>query len=424
MSSQASKHTLPERERRRLLIAGEFGFPNGTGATARIHAYAKGLRAAGCDVEVVPLRWSERDSAAAMNRQAHGWHQGTRFTYVSGSPDRAATFVRRRARDARSAVLFGRLIRGTIGQPPANVLLFSQSALWIVLTTALCRLAGTACVLEKSEYPFIYARDSLLMRMWAHMFTRTIYRIVDGAVVISTCLEDYFRTHLRRGARVIRVPILVDLDEFAPAPTDDSQDGDTLCYVGNLDHQGEVDGLLDAFGRVSAQFPRWSLRIVGGSSDPQALARLKARAAYLGLVDRVEFVGSVDRSALPALFREAGAFVLPRASGLFSTAGFPTKLGEYLASARPVVVTATGDIPLFLSDGVDAYLVAPDDTQAFAARLTDMLADPLMAREIGARGRETARREFDLVAQCRRLAAFMADFDAPDAACPLTTEAT
>jgi glycosyltransferase involved in cell wall biosynthesis len=127
----------------------------------------------------------------------------------------------------------------------------------------------------------------------------------------------------------------------------------------------------------------------------------------MGLVERVEFTGSVGRLEIPGLLREAAAFALPRASGIFSTAGFPTKLGEYLAMGKPVVVTATGDIPLYLRDGVDAYLVPPDDTHAFAARLAEVFADPSAAREVGERGRETARREFDIVSQCRRLADFM-----------------
>jgi len=397
------------RDRPRLLIAGAFGFPNGTGAAARVHAYAKGLSAAGCDVKVVCLRWSERSAEGAKNRQVDGLHHGIPFTYSSGSPYRAATFTRRRLRDVASALRFARLVRGTLGQPPAKVILFGDYALWIITTVAVCRLAGSACVIEKSEYPFVYARDSVLTRMWARVFTKTVYRLVDGVIVISTCLERYFLEHVRRGARVIRVPILVDLDEFDRPAADDAPGRDILCYVGHLDHRGEVDGLIDAFSEVAARFPRWSLRIIGSSSDPRRMDRLRTRAADLGLGERVEFTGSVERAGLPGVLAEATAFALPRASGLFSTAGFPTKLGEYLATAKPVVVTATGDIPLYLRDGVDAYLVPPDNTAAFAARLAEVFAHPSRAREVGARGRETARREFDVVSHGRRLAAFMAE---------------
>lgn len=404
-------------DRRRVLIAGDFGFPNGFGESARVHAFAKGLRAAGCDVKVVCLRWSERHVESAMNRLADGSYRGVPFTYSSGSPLRDATFVRRRLRDAQSALRFARLVRGTPGQGPANVIQFSNSALWIVTTVVACRLARSACVIEQPEYPFVYRPDTAPKRLWAWFFTNTMYRLVDGVIVISTFLERYFLARVRQGARVIRIPILVDMDEFGEASTHDTPVQDILCYAGALAHPGEIDALLDAFSEVAPRFPHWRLRVIGGHSDPLALDRFRSRVASLGLAERIEFTGSVERTVLPDLFREAGAFVLPRASGLFSTAGFPTKLGEYLASGKPVVVTATGDIPLYLHDGVDAFLVPPDETHAFAAKLAELLADPSAARAVGARGRETARNHFEIVSQCRRLAAFMGDFGKPGA-CP------
>ena len=335
-------------------------------------------------------------------------YQGIPFIYSSGSPYRPATFLRRRLRDTLSALRFARLVRGTLGQPPASIILFGGAAMWIPMTVAVCRLVGSACVIEMNEYPFVYAPDTALTRVWARAFTKSVYRLVDGAIVISTCLERYFREHVRGGVRVIRVPILVDVEEFDLSSVYDTPDREILGYVGNLDHPGEVDGLLDAFAVVAARFPQWSLRIIGGGSDPKTLDTLRTRAADLDLDERVEFMGSVERSDLPGVLRDIAAFALPRSSGLFSTAGFPTKLGEYLATARPVVVTATGDIPLYLNDGVDAYLVPPDDTKAFAARLAEVFADLPTAREVGARGRDTARREFEVVSQGRRLAAFMA----------------
>jgi len=397
------------RDLHRILIAGHFGFPNGEGATARVHAYAKGLSGAGCDVRVVCLGWTERSTQGAKNQEVHGSYQGIPFVYAGGSPFRDTSFARRRLRTARAALQLARMARPAHGRGPADVILLSYdgpitSALWPVTTVMACRFAGSAFVMEKSEYPFVYA--PAWTKAWAWVVTRTMYKLPDAVIVISTCLERYFLSRVRRGARVIRIPILVDLDEFHLSPAE-APDRDILSYAGNLDNPGEVEDLLESFGEVAARFPQWSLRIIGGSRDPRALDRFRARAADMGLVERVEFTGSVGRLEIPGLLREAAAFALPRASGIFSTAGFPTKLGEYLAMGKPVVVTATGDIPLYLRDGVDAYLVPPDDTHAFAARLAEVFADPSAAREVGERGRETARREFDIVSQCRRLADFM-----------------
>jgi len=397
----------------RIILAGEFGFPNGSGRTGRVYAFAKGLSTAGCEVEVACVRPTEGIHAWAANPSARGSFRGVPFSYTGGSPYRDATFVRRRLRDLRSALRLARLVRGTRAQGPAHVILFSHSAVWILAAVVACRLARSACVLEQCEYPAVRAPDSVKTRARRWYYTKTMYRLVDGVIVISTFLEDYFSARIRRDARLIRVPILVDMDEFGEEQTGALKDQRTLCFVGHLNHTGEIDGLLDAFFEVAPRFPEWDLRVIGGTCVPMAMERFRERAASSPTPDRIEFLGSVERSALPGLLREAGAFALPRASGLFSTAGFPTKLGEYMASGRPVVVTATGDIPLYLHDGEDAYLVPPDDTHAFAARLAEVLADPAAAKAVGARGRETARTQFGIETQGKRLAAFMREFGEP-----------
>jgi glycosyltransferase involved in cell wall biosynthesis len=392
---------------RRVLIAGEIAFPHGTGATARVRAYAKGLMAAGLEVRVVSLRPSEYNRDAALNRSASGECDGISFVYLGGTPFRDQSFVRRRLRDALSVTRFFSLVRGGADQGPANVILFSQPVLWILVAAVACRCAKSACVLEKNEYPFVYARNSLGAKAWSYIYTRTVFRLVDGVLVISTYLEKYFSGRVRAGARVIRIPILVDPGEFGEDRIGDGRGRRILCYVGNLDHPGEVDSLLSAFSEIAARFPEWSLRVIGGSRDPSLLPGLRSRVAGLGLSSRIQFFGSVPHDALPGLFEEVGAFVLPRAGGLFSTAGFPTKLGEYLASGRPVIAAATGDIPMYLRDGVDAFLVPPDNARALADRLADVLSDPEAAYVVGLNGRAVAQREFSAEIQCRRLAAFL-----------------
>ncbi len=130
---------------------------------------------------------------------------------------------------------------------------------------------------------------------------------------------------------------------------------------------------------------------------------------HLGLTGRVTFVGAVARSDIPHRLNAGDIMALPRASGTFSTAGFPTKLGEYLASGKPVVVTATGDIPVYLKDGVSAYLVPPDDSNAFAERLRYVISHPLESAEVGLRGRDVALCEFDSGRQTKRILSFIGD---------------
>ena len=75
--------------------------------------------------------------------------------------------------------------------------------------------------------------------------------------------------------------------------------------------------------------------------------------------------------------------------------GFPTKLGEYLLSGNPVVVTAVGDIPYYLENGVSALIVPPSDATSFSQSLIWILDNPDKAKIIGENGRKVAMAFFN-----------------------------
>lgn len=56
--------------------------------------------------------------------------------------------------------------------------------------------------------------------------------------------------------------------------------------------------------------------------------------------------------------------------------GFEVKVSEALHAGRPVVVTATGGIPLQVKEGVDGYLIRPGDWRACARHLLALFTDP------------------------------------------------
>ena len=155
-----------------------------------------------------------------------------------------------------------------------------------------------------------------------------------------------------------------------------------IIYVGDLGHEGEVPDLLAAFALVAPHYPDVVLRVVGEAA-PAQLDHIVARTTELGIAERVVFAGHVERARLPDLLCSATMHALLRRDALFSRAGFPTKLGEYLASGRPVVVTATGDIPRYLTHGVDAYMAPPGDPERFAAQMRYVLDHEAEASKVG-----------------------------------------
>jgi glycosyltransferase involved in cell wall biosynthesis len=197
---------------------------------------------------------------------------------------------------------------------------------------------------------------------------------------------------MRKSANVLRIPIIVDVSSFPSLESTGSYR--TICYCGNLNLLVELENLLDIFAQISTRYRDVVLKIVGDIEKSPYKMTVRDIIVRRNLQEVISFTGPVAHSHIASEFATANILVLPRPSGLFSSAGFPTKLGEYLATGKPVITTKTGDIPLFLTHGVDAYLVDPDDNEAFVEALSHALDDPLEAKAIGIRGRETCLKHF------------------------------
>jgi glycosyltransferase involved in cell wall biosynthesis len=79
----------------------------------------------------------------------------------------------------------------------------------------------------------------------------------------------------------------------------------------------------------------------------------------------------------------------------YAGAGFPFKLGEFLASGKPTIATRIGDVGLYLQDRVNALLVEPDSVESIMEALRFVLDNPDRSIEIGVRGRDIATHFFD-----------------------------
>jgi len=107
------------------------------------------------------------------------------------------------------------------------------------------------------------------------------------------------------------------------------------------------------------------------------------------------------------MLKGAVVLALSRPSSHQAEGGFPTKLGEYLATSKPVVITDVGEIGQYLTNGVSAFIAKPDSTDDFSDKLDKCLSNRKKAMEIGERGYEVAKKYFDYKSQSETLVNFL-----------------
>ncbi len=131
---------------------------------------------------------------------------------------------------------------------------------------------------------------------------------------------------------------------------------------------------------------------MGDGPDRDAL---EARAAALGLADRVRFLG--ERADIDRLLPGMDVFVLSSREE-----GIPNALLEAMAAGRACVATAVGGTPEVLRDGETGWLVPPGSPGALADALEQALTRPGEARRRGEAARRAAREELSIEAMVRR----------------------
>jgi glycosyltransferase involved in cell wall biosynthesis len=150
-----------------------------------------------------------------------------------------------------------------------------------------------------------------------------------------------------------------------------------------------VHRLIDAFARIAGEFPQSRLLIVGRRQSETYAEELRRQVARLDLGERIEFQPAIAQAELAALMAGAAVLVLPSASE-----GLGRVILEAMAAATPVIGSDVGGIPDLIENGVNGFLVPPDDERALARRLAWILENPQQARALGQAGRAFAAEFF------------------------------
>lgn len=225
-------------------------------------------------------------------------------------------------------------------------------------------------------------------------------KTAKGLLVQTNYLRDYFQNYGVNKDNICVFNILIDPKRFEHLPNKSA--AQTISYCGKVGlYKDGVNDLITAFSRVHKKHPNSKLRIIGGFASDYDEKILRQTVEELAISDCVEFTGRVFPEEMPALLYNSTILALARPNNKQAKYGFPSKLGEYLFTGNPVVVTRVGEIDNFLKDRVSCLFANPDDPKDFAEKLDWALSNPDEAKKIGLAGRKVAEENFSIQSQCK-----------------------
>lgn len=215
------------------------------------------------------------------------------------------------------------------------------------------------------------------------------YRAAEAVVVVNQAQAGEMEA-LSRPGRIEVVPNAVP--DFEPASGGERESGAVPGRVLFLSNMMEEKGpfvLLAALPRILAAAPGVTATFAGAFPDPASEATFRARAMSLGVADQVEIAGPVGEERKLRLLREARVFVFPSHYPLEAT---PLAVAEAMRQGLPIVATWHAGVPEML-EGC-GLLVPPRNPAALAEAVERVLAEPRLARDLGAAAREAYERGY------------------------------
>lgn len=357
--------------------------------TSRLLAYAKGLVAYGCNVKIIFIITDEKRTPYYINIDGveiiNLWEQDNWLVRIH----RGVSYYWNKRRIGQY------LNDGDI------CLMFDGGGLY--LDEILSSGKDVKIYYEITEHPYILDHsDNKEANLQKQL---EIIKKLDGLLVISNTLKGFYESVGVSPSKIKIVNMFVDTDRFRNLKKQTNEKYIGYCGVVSYEKDG-VDILIQAFSKVHAKHPEYKLYIFGRPFDKDTLPKLKDLSDKCGVMDSVVFTGMVSPNDLPQKLVDAEILALARPNNLQNANGFPTKLGEYLATGNIVVATKVGDIPKFLTDGVDCLLANAGDVDSIANKLLWAIENENTAHRIASQGRKKVFSDFSCYEQCRLLTEF------------------
>jgi glycosyltransferase involved in cell wall biosynthesis len=373
----------------RILLANDHATPMG-GAEIAMAALRDGLRERGHHVELLSTTASSVDAEPDAEHLAAGTlHPRGRVVLETYNPS-AARRMAQALRRLRPDVVHLRLFLTQLSPAVLPRLRSVPTVHQIVFYKPICpkgtkllndgspcvHPAGLACLREGCtsvlSWPFAQAQRGLYRRWSDAIDVRTALSRSSAAMLEDAGLGPVEVIPNGVAARPPRPPL-------GPAPV--------VGYAGRLVLDKGPDLLLEAFARLAVELPTARLVLVG---DGPLREPLRARAVQLGIADRVELPGHLDRDAVERTLDPAWVQAVP---GRWAEP-FGTVTLEAAVRGTVVVATDLGGPGELVRDHGLGTVVPPGDVDALADALRRHLTDRDLAERAGAAARTAVTARF------------------------------
>jgi glycosyltransferase involved in cell wall biosynthesis len=352
-----------------------YSTPQGMAATSRILAYSKGLNANGVFVTIYnPFPTDTVTGKKSMPKS--GIWDGVNYKYTSGRYLSRYKIIRGIYRLSGLKRIIGYftstivITKNNIKAKINVVIISTDSIRNLLFYSFVSKLIKSKSVFIFDEFP-IPIRHELKNKIpkWKEFLYRCVLKNIDAYISISEELKQYYNKFQIKKTHIL--PVIVDVSRFEKQNKCifELSNVKYLCYMGNLElSKDDVDNIIKAFALITDKYSSLKLYLYGCPKS-STIILLNNLIASLKLQKKVFLMGRVNSNLVPQILKQAYILVSSQPNTIRASGGFPTKLGEYLASGVPSLLTDVGENARYVKDGTHIFLSKPEDPTKYADKL-------------------------------------------------------
>ena len=382
-----------------IVFMGQFTYPHGMAGTKRNqHAITSLKKYDNTRIQVVVLRQSSK------NNPISGVYEDIHYQTIGPNYERLKLLLL-----FPIYLLKGiRILNKAFCKDSKNILhVYNSPAFDNIPFVLYAKMRGFKIIFDIIEdYSFSKNLKNLLRHRICTFITlilqSKIKKYTDGIIVISSHLENKFKTIFDPTSQILFRPISVNLKYYENKIFKFNTNKISLFYAGSYGKKDSVENLIEAFNILSEEFNNLAL-ILAGKTYEESFKIIRTKINNSDYKNNINYMGYLDDEFYYKTLNSCDIPCMTRTDIAYANAGFPFKLGEYLSTGKPVIASDVSDVRKYLTNKKNAMILKPGSIESIVSSIRYLISHPEQAAEIGYNGRKVAEEHFDYNAHGEKL---------------------
>lgn len=346
-------------------------FPTGGPGATYVHLFCKGVRENAGKISVYLFKGHTYKKYKNHNGRKSHTEDGIKYTYL-GVSNRSENKILKIFEDTLSILrTFGLMSKLIFKRKKITIFVYSNGLLFNAPVYFFSKLFYIKIISFVPEYLENEELKSLnfIQKLTSYSFLvnyNFLNTLSDKLIVFSNFLRIEYINKGYDGRNIVVQPNLTDLSGWC----DPQQVEYTIGYAGTPSIKDGIIDLLYAIKILKTEGFIINALIIGDSTNNNSLIpHFQKKCEEFGILQQITFTGLVPQEKVKRYLNRCQILSVTRPDTKQTKAGFPTKLGEYMACKKVVLATRFGDIENYFTDKLEIVLAEPGNPSSIAKNI-------------------------------------------------------